>query len=341
VASESDIFSGIGESRRAANEASGNARGFAQIALNIPRITPTTGAALGGSGGGDFPVNLDLYDPERPTVNVPLFSPDIDLAELMDLASDGNITYFTEKLADEFTKFMNSWFPDHGVHIDDLQARVTAMLNGESGLPRAIEDAIWERGRSRIGKDYLALTQTVASEMSSRGFSIPNGVMVARLDEAKFAGHSATAGFSRDVAIRQAEIAIENLRFAMTMAANHRKDAINAAIQFVGSIMTTILDKGIEKAKLIVDAKTALWDASNRYYATLIDNGRLMLGYEQLLETRSIEIARLMTSIAQGDTERYTNGAVAGATSMANIAASAYSSLNTLTTAAHDTIAGE
>lgn len=339
MAAEDSIFSGIEATRAAAKEASGSARAFAQATQNIPRISVNTGAALGGGGGGNFYVNLDLYDPEKPAVNVPLFTPDIDLGELMDLASDGNITYFTEKLADEFTRFMNSWFPDYGVHIDDLQARVTAMLNGESGLPRAIEDAIWERGRSRIGKDYLALTQTVSNELSSRGFSVPNGVMVARLDEAKFAGHSATAGFSRDVAIRQAEIAIENLRFAMTMADDRRKNAINAAVQYVGSIVTTVLDRGIQKAKLIVDAKTALWDASNRYYATLIDNGRLLLGYEQLLEQRSIEIARLMTSIAQSDTERYTQGAVAGATSMANIASSAYSSLNTLTTAAHDTIA--
>ena len=325
MAAEDSVFSGIRESRAAAKEASGHARGFAQLGMGTPGIN----------------VDLNLYDPEKPSVDVPLFSPDIDLATLMDLASDGNITYFTEKLADEFTKFMNSWFPDYGVHIDDLQARVTAMLNGESGLPRAIEDAIWERGRSRIGKDYLALTQTVANEMSSRGFSIPNGAMVARLDEAKFAGHSATAGFSRDVAIRQAEIAIENLRFAMTMAANHRKDAINAAIQFVGSIMTTILDKGIEKAKLIVDAKTALWDASNRYYATLIDNGRLLLGYEQLLEQRSIEIAKIATTIGATNFEGWIKSADSGANAMANIAASAYSSLNTLTTAAHDTIASE
>ena len=560
MASESDIFSGIAASRSAANEASGNARGFAQIALNIPRITPTTGAALGGSGGGSFTVNLDLYDPERPNVNVPLFSPDIDLAELMDLASDGNITYFTEKLSDEFTKFMNSWYPDYNVSADALATAITQNISGGgtsiavptiasvaaitvptlsapgaisvptiSGaldvvvpsiiddvqilapgivggvnipvpsiieklpyaliavgdiLPRDVEDAIWERGRSRLQKDRLAMTETVASELSGRGFALPSGVMTKRLDAASFEAHTTAAELSRDVAIeqaqlrqkidvrraelavavatdeaqieanvgieqakidievnlqqagilsnigmrkaelianiamkqaelevdsgnryadraldvdkqnaligsdisvkqtgfvldadkarasieadigtkqadiessiaqaqaqiasqiaiRKAEIDATNLRHAMDLAHQHRRDAINAAVQYVGSIMTTILDKGIEKAKLIVDAKTALWDASNRYYATLIDNGRLMLGYEQLLETRSIEIARLMTSIAQGDTERYTNGAVAGATSMANIAASAYSSLNTLTTAAHDTIAGE
>ncbi len=560
MASESDIFSGIAASRSAANEASGNARGFAQIALNIPRISANTGGVLGGSGGGNFTVNLDLYDPERPNVDVPLFSPDIDLAELMDLASDGNITYFTEKLSDEFTKFMNSWYPDYNVSADALATAITQNSSGGgtpiavptiasvsaipvptlsapgaiavptiSGaldvvvpsiiddvqilapgivggvnipvpsiieklpsaligvgdiLPRDVEDAIWERGRSRLQKDRLAMTETVASELSGRGFTLPSGVMTKRLDAASFEAHTAAAGLSRDeaieqaqlrqkldvrraelavevasseaqiesninieqakidievnlqqagilsnigmrkaelianiamkqaelevdsgnrfadralevskqnasiqsdisvrqtgfvldadkarasiaadvgtkqadidsgiaraqadiasqIAIRKAEIDATNLRHAMDLAHQHRRDAINAAVQYVGSVMTTILDKGIQKAKLIVDAKTALWDASNRYYATLIDNGRLMLSYEQLLETRSIEIARLMTSIAQGDTERYTQGAVAGANSMAQIAASAYSSLNTLTTAAHDTIAGE
>lgn len=560
MAEEAAVFSGIGASRAAANEASGSARGFAQIALNIPRITANTGGVLGGSGTGSFSVNLDLYDPERPTVDVPLFTPDIDLAELMDLASDNNITYFTEKLADEFTRFMNSWYPDYNVEADALATAITQSISGSgtsiavptiasvaaipvptlsapgaiavptiSGaldvvvpsiiddvqilapgivggvnipvpsiieklpyaligvgdiLPRDVEDAIWERGRSRLQKDRLAMTETVAAEFSGRGFSLPDGVMTKRLDTASFEAHTTAAELSRDVAIeqaqlrqkldvrraelavdvatseaqieanvgieqakidievnlqqagilsnigmrkaelianiamkqaelevdsgnrfadrslevdksnavieadisvkqtgfaldadktrasitadigtkqadidagiakaqaeiasqiaiRKAEIDAENLRHAMNLAHQHRRDAINAAVQYVGSIMTTILDKGVEKAKLIVDAKRALWDASNQYYATLIDNGRLMLGYEQLLETRSIEIARLMTNIAQSDTERYTQGAVAGANSMAQIAASAYSSLNTLTTAAHDTIAGE
>jgi hypothetical protein len=341
MASESDIFSGISQSRSAANEASNNARGFAQIALNIPRITANTGGALGGSSTGNFKVNLDLYDPEKPSVGVPLFTPDIDLGELMDLASENGVIFFTQKLSDEFTRFMNSWYPDYNVYVDTLQSRVMAMLNGGTGLPADIEAAIWERGRSRIGKDYLALTQTVSGEFAGRGFTLPTGVMAARLDEAKFAGHATVAGFSRDVAIRQAEIAIENLKFAMTMADEHRKNAINAAIEYVGSIITSVLDRGIQKAQLIVQAKTALWNASNDYYRTLIQNGDLLLRYEALLEERSVEIARLMTTIAQSDTDRYTQGAVAGAQSMASIAASAYSSLNTLTTAAHDTIAGE
>ena len=544
MATEDSIFSGIGESRAAAKEASGHARGFAQLGLLTPGIN----------------VSLDLYNPEQPTVNVPLFTPDIDLATLMDLASDSNITYFTEKLSDEFTRFMNSWYPDYNVEADVLATAITQSISGSgtsiavptiasvaaipvptlsapgaiavptiSGaldvvvpsiiddvqiltpgivggvnipvpsiieklpealisvgdiLPRDVEDAIWERGRSRLQKDRLAMMETVAAEFSGRGFSLPDGVMAKRLDTASFEAHTTAAELSRDVAIeqaqlrqkldvrraelavevasseaqiesnigieqakidievnlqqagilsnigmrkaelianiamkqaelevdsgnrfadrtlevskqnaatqadistkqvgfaldtdkaraaiiteigtkqadidsgtaraqadissqiaiRKAEIDAENLRNAMGLAHQHRRDAINAAVQYVGSIMTTILDKGVEKAKLIVDAKRALWDASNQYYATLIDNGRLMLGYEQLLENRSVEIARLMVDMGKFNADMWTRNAVAGSEAMASIAAAAYSSLNTLTTAAHDTIAGE
>ena len=339
MAAESSVESSIAEIRKDANNQASKASGYASIAVNVPRISINGGGALGGSGGG-FTVDLNLYDPQKPVVNLPLFSPDIDLGELMDMASDGNIIYFTEKLSEEFTRFVNSWFPDYGVNIDTLQARLNEMLSGSRMLPELIENAIFERGRSRITKDYLALTQSVSAEMAGRGFTLPDGVMAARLDEAKFAGHGAVAGFSRDVAIRQAEIAIENLRFAMDMAYKHRQDAINAAIQYVGSIMTTILDRGVQKAQLILDAKRALWDASTRYYATMVDNGRLLLGYEELLQARSVEIARVMADIAKHDTGRYTDGAAAAASAMANVAGSALSSLNTISNLTHETIAG-
>lgn len=342
MADQNSVQSSIDAIRSDAQSAASRSAGYASIAVNIPRISVSGGqnnVPLGG-GNGYYPVDLSLYDPQKPNVNVPLFSPDIDLGELMDLASENGIIFFTQKLSDEFTKFVNSWFPDYGVNIDTLQARLNEMLAGGHMLPVAIENAIFERGRSRIAKDYLALTQTVSSEMAGRGFTLPNGVMVARLDEAKFAGHAAVAGFSRDVAIRQAEIAVENLKFAMQMAYDHRKDAINAAIQYVGSILTTILDRGIQKAQLIVDAKRALWDASTRYYATLIDNGRLLLSYEELLENRSIEIARVMADVAKHDTARFTDGATAAASAMANVAGSALSSLNTISNLTHETIAG-
>lgn len=75
----------------------------------------------------------------------------------------------------EFTRFVNSYFPDYGVYESDLRARVQEMLSGNRMLPLPIENAIFERGRSRITKDYLSLTQSVSSEMAARGFTLPDG----------------------------------------------------------------------------------------------------------------------------------------------------------------------
>ena len=98
MASETSVSSSIESSRSAAESASGRAQGYANIALNIPRISVNGGGVLGSSSSG-FSVDLDLYLPEKPQTTVPLFTPDIDLGELMDLASDANITFFTDKLS--------------------------------------------------------------------------------------------------------------------------------------------------------------------------------------------------------------------------------------------------
>lgn len=339
MATESVVTGSIENSRGIAKEASNRAEGFARLAQNIPRIN-ISGPAGGGSGSG-YTLDLALYDPTKPDVTVPPFAPDIDLGELLDLASNGNITLFIEQLSSEFTKFVNAYFPDYGVYESDLQARVQEMLAGTRMLPVAIENAIFERGRSRIAKDYLALTQTLAADMAGRGFTVPNGVLTARLDEARFAGHSAVAGFSRDVAIRQAEIAVENLRFAMEMAYKHRFDAIATAIQYVQAVIVAVLDKGIEKGRLIVDAKRALWDSTTTYYNTLIRNGELLLKYEELVASNAVERARRTLDALTNDTSRYTEGAIAGAQAMAKVAGDALASLNTLSSIVHETAASE
>ena len=372
-------------------------------------------------------------------------------------------------------------------------------------LPTTIESAIFERGRAKLQKDYLAQTQVAATEISSRGFALPNGVLASKLDSALFDVHGAVAGLARDIAIKQAETAIdinikraelavgvateqahieervgiaqadvdvrinieqaglgsntgirkaellaniaieqakldvevgkfeaslasdisvkraeiaseigrqqagidstvglkqaevdttisvknaeiesshselqaqltssvgmkqaeidasrserqadiassiamrkaeidaENMRFSMGLVHQKRTDAINAAIRYVDAVISAALNQGLEKAKLIVQAKQALWNASNEYYRTLIQSSSVLLQYESLLQQRSIEIARIMADVAKSDTDRYTQGAVAGASSMGTVAAAAFSSINTLTNAAHETIAG-
>lgn len=343
MASQDNVISVIGNIESQARSSARQAEGFARTAINIPRISISGSSGPGTISGGSsgYRLNLALYDPAQPDVDVPPFSPDIDLGELLDIASDGNITLFIDKLSVEFTRFVNSYFPDYGVYESDLRARVQEMLSGNRMLPLPIENAIFERGRSRITKDYLSLTQSVSSEMAARGFTLPDGTLAARLDEAKFAGHSATAGFSRDVAIRQAEIAIDNLRFAMDMAYKHRFDAISAAIQYVQSVIVSVLDKGVEKARLIVEAKRALWDSTTTYYNTLIRNGEMLLRYEDLVASNAVERARLTLQALTNDTQRYTEGAIAGAQSMAKVAGDALSSLNTLASIVHETSVAE
>lgn len=331
MATEEIVNTSLESSRKQATESANRAEGFSRLAQNIPPVT------FYGIGRGD----LTLYDPEKPGVEVPPFTPDIDLGELMDLAADSNITLFIEKLSTEFTKFVNAYFPDYGVHIPDLEARVQEMLAGDRMLPLPVENALWDRGRSRITKDYLALQQTVSSEFASRGFTLPSGVMTARLDAAKFANHAAAGEFSRDVAIRQAEIAVENLRFAMELAHRHRIDAINACINYVNSIIVAVLDKGIERARLIVDAKRALWDASTTYYNTLVRSGELLLNYEKLMSDLAVERARQMMQALITDGQRYTEGAIGAAQAMAKVAGDALASMNTLASIDHSTVAGE
>lgn len=93
-----------------------------------------------------------------------------------------------------------------------IQAALGSMLQGGSGLPLAVEQAIFDRGRGR--EDRLSRKQVieVAEDMAARGFDEPTGVLPSRLREVRGDNREKAAALNRDLAIRIAEIGLENIR---------------------------------------------------------------------------------------------------------------------------------
>lgn len=103
--------------------------------------------------------------------------------------------------------------------MDTLQGKIRQMIQGQEALPPAIVGAMFERMRSGIDKETSRAIQTVSSEYASRGFSMPQGMMAASIDEIVQAGLNKASEAQRDVAIKQYEETLANLRFALERGA--------------------------------------------------------------------------------------------------------------------------
>jgi chromosome condensin MukBEF MukE localization factor len=134
--------------------------------------------------------------------------------------------------------------------------------NGGTGLDDTVEAAIWDRALSRKQTADLAKHDEAERYFSSRGFNIPQGALVARLDELITERARAEDDINYDIMTEQAKLAQTNTHFAIT-----------SAIQYESSIMAYlggVAQRTLDSSKYAQEAAIALFNAGvERYNAQL------------------------------------------------------------------------
>ncbi len=116
--------------------------------------------------------------------------------------------------------------------------------NGGTGLSAAVEDGIWERTRERDDKDYVEAAAKLDSKWSGRGFRLPDGVLIELNQDLIVDDRNQRVERSRDILIKQAELAQTNTHFAITssltleqLELNHANEVANRALESARSTM--------------------------------------------------------------------------------------------------------
>ena len=116
--------------------------------------------------------------------------------------------------------------PNPSALLGDLTAKIISRIAGGTGLSPAVEQAIWDRARSRELKLALANEDDIARTSEAMGFMLPAGVMVDQLRMAQQNYYDKVSELSRDIAVKQAELEQANM-----------KDAIAAGTDLEGKII--------------------------------------------------------------------------------------------------------
>lgn len=137
------------------------------------------------------------------------------------------------------------------------------MMSGLSGLPPEWEEAMWNRGRDRLYREQSAKERQVAGEFSRRGWTMPVGVEVGRLDDVRFETWQALSGLNRDILIKAWEEALASLRAAAQLALQYLQawvDAFRALIQAESEESNRILQQNDLRIKKL-QARIAVFEA--------------------------------------------------------------------------------
>lgn len=165
-------------------------------------------------------VDFDLQMPEKPEFQLP------EMAELIQL----DIPQFQfEQLPDFDGKppeigsitvpnvFVEWDEPDYESEVlEKLQDKVKEWLSESStGLSREVEDALFERARSRQSKETVRAVQEVRDDWAARNYTLPSGVIDKQIAAVREQGRLQVAELNRDIFIEAAKWEIENVRFAV------------------------------------------------------------------------------------------------------------------------------
>jgi len=133
------------------------------------------------------------------------------------------------------------------------------------GLHESVFEAVWQQARDQEQRTFRSEEAALRAGYSERGFSLPPGAMVAATDALRERGEQAVQEVNRQEAIRNEEVKLQLLQFAVGEANQYKIAIMNSLADFYRMWMT-VPDKEIERARVRAQAHSALYSALSTYY---------------------------------------------------------------------------
>jgi hypothetical protein len=180
----------------------------------------------------------------------------------------------------------------------DLLTAVTeairTRLAGGTGLDPAVEQAIWDRARSREAQTADNNIDEVVRNAAARGFALPSGAMAAMLREAQKSALAKASEVSRDIAIKQADLEQENAKHAIEQGYALEGKLIEYA--------NSIEQRSFEAARYLAENAVQVYNAQVAAYRVLIEK---YTAYAEIYRTLiQAEQAKVQAYEAQVNAER-------------------------------------
>lgn len=176
--------------------------------------------------------------------------------------------------------------------LDKTRNRISSMLDGGTGLPIDVINALRGRAHAAVDVAEQRTIQTAVEEYASRGFQEPSGILVHRINQIRQDNRNQRNALDRDIYINDEQIAVENLRFAVQQGIALESQLIQAFLELQRltfeaaktnvQVVIDVFNAMVSKANLEVQLYTAdatVWrteiEALIEEYKGLVEGARL------------------------------------------------------------------
>lgn len=240
-----------------------------QVASNAETKTSSMfDKALGEAGAAKY------MNPAVMNFGVNVEEPDVLIPRVAEAASIENFQHWwagaIDTLADQFANFIDQYFPNECGYLQAAQRWICDTIqNGGTGINPIVEQQIWARDRSRVLADARSQEAELIDGFAARRYPIPPGAAVGAVMKLRAEAAGKIAQASRDVAIKQAEIEIENTKFAVEKAIDLYSSAMGAAGDYIKSLVSSSGNMS-QLLPSVTDSQSRLIGAAADYYRARI-----------------------------------------------------------------------
>lgn len=178
--------------------------------------------------------------------------------------------------------------------LNDVMPRVRQALAGNTVLAASVEQALFARANERNARTNRKARQEVAESFRARGFTEPVGAERAAMAEQSYTELASSNEINRELSIERYQQEVKDVQFAITQGIALEQVLIG---QHAG-----IMERSIQGAKLMLDARVALHNAAVAGYNASIE--RFKADADVFRTVIESEVAKIEAYKAQVDGQR-------------------------------------
>lgn len=225
-------------------------------------------------------LSADVVMPARPNIARPVFEGQRpgevpvapDAAGSFDAAYRGASQLMQSALQGQIDAFMAQHNPEYAPQMARLEMRLAELVSGgqQAMYAPAVENAIYERSRSRAKAESRRVQGEAWSAAARNGHTMPPGALLAAQQNARQAAADTNATASREIVVMQAELEQRNIQFALGLSADLRKSVLGMAIGYHGNLIQ-INGQALDYARSLTDTLARLYNMEVEAYRARLD----------------------------------------------------------------------
>ena len=186
--------------------------------------------------------------------------------------------------------------------LEKLKSTLQERIASGSGLSQEVENAIWDRGREREARAQAdALLQL--EQMESLGYARPPGGYMDARTKILTETDAALRGHSREVMVKSAELALDNVKHAITTAVQLEGQLLN----YTNSVEQRLFDA----SRYATEAGISIYNAKVQAFGAMVDVYRSKVqAYQALVQAETSRVEAYRAQVAAEEAKASVNRAL-------------------------------